>query len=107
MSPDSPRPLLRAARRQRTSVSLRIGLDNSKSASPRRYAASAVAARAIDDAHPAAPDLVQNLIVAEPPIGDRAHRSQTASVFQRFIIRSIGPDPDRADTTQAKAPCKC
>ena len=35
------------------------------------------------------PDLVENLIVAEPAIGI-AHIDLKEHVFQRFIIRSIG-----------------
>ncbi len=48
------------------------------------------------------PDLFENLIIAQPPIGI-AHINFSQHVFQRFIIRSIRSQTPIEQTIQAKA----
>jgi hypothetical protein len=56
----------------------------------------------INNSHPAMPDLVENLIIAEAPIGI-AHIDLSEHLFQRFIIRSIGSQTPIEQTIQTKA----
>ena len=58
----------------------------------------------INNSHPTMRDLVENLIIAEPPIGI-AHIDLREHVFQRFIIRSIGSQTPTEQTIQTKAAC--
>ncbi len=48
------------------------------------------------------PDLIENLIIAQPPIGI-AHIDLREHVFERFIIRSIGSQTPTEQTIQTKA----
>jgi hypothetical protein len=56
----------------------------------------------INNSHPAMPDLVENLIITEAPIGI-AYVDLSEHVFQRFIIRSIGSQTQTEQTIQTKA----
>ena len=56
----------------------------------------------INNPHAAMPDLVENLIIADPPIGI-AHIDLSEHIFQRFIIRSIGSQTSTEQTIQTKA----
>ena len=44
--------------------------------------------RAINDAHAAAPDLFENLVITQPPIGV-AHIDSSEHVLERFMVASI------------------
>src|SRR5438046_9048137 len=69
--------------------------------------------RAINHAHPAAPDLFQNLIIAQPPVGV-AHVDFTKYILQRFSVlalavltclrRRLLRQALRKQTTQSKSP---
>jgi hypothetical protein len=55
----------------------------------------------INNSHPTTPDLVENLIITEAPIGI-AHIDFSERVVQRFIIRTIGSQAQTKQTIQTK-----
>src|SRR5581483_3557199 len=56
---------------------------------------------AINDSHPAMPDLFENLIITQPPIGI-ADIDFSQHVFQRFTIGSISSQTSIEQTIQTK-----
>jgi hypothetical protein len=54
------------------------------------------------------PDLVENLIITQPPIGI-AHIDLIEHVLQRFIIRSVGSQTpiEQAIQTKAASDARC
>src|SRR6266480_1343131 len=56
---------------------------------------------AINNPHPATPDLFQNLIIAQPPIGI-ADIDFSKHVLQRFAVVSISAETATEQTSQTK-----
>src|SRR5882724_4345525 len=65
---------------------------------------------AINNPHPATPDLFENLIIAQSPIGI-AHVDFSEHVLQRFSVVSVSAKTTVEQTTQTKTPrharCRC